>query len=242
MTELERADGHASASTSLATELDRHWQGTGGDTRDDALALVLLAHASAAREGHILVVGAGHGQNAIALGTAARAGALGRVFAVDLYPEHDDDSLDSEGWSLDGLLARLVSAGLPQWVLPHYGTAATFAQLMPADFHCRLVHVEGAHACASIETDLFLLERLLASDGWLTFGAGFTSFPGANDAIAVFRRQRPDIVDWAWITPGLLAARKRSGPAAMTRAQECVAAREPAGIRSNEAESARARA
>lgn len=224
MTNLEHFDGHASASTSLATELDRHWLGTGGDTRDDALALVLLAHASAARQGHILVVGAGHGQNAIALGTAARSGALGRVFAVDLYPEHDDDSLDSEGWSLDSLLARVVAAGLPRWVLPHYGTAATFAQLMPADFHCRLVHMEGAHACASIETDLFLLERLLAAGGWLTFGAGFTSFPGANDAIAVFRRQRPDIVDWAWITPGLLAARKSSGPGAVARADDCVAA------------------
>jgi hypothetical protein len=242
VTNLEHADGHAHASTSLATELDRHWSGTGGDTRDDALALVLLAHASAAREGHILVVGAGHGQNAIALGTAARAGALGRVFAVDLYPEHDDDSLDSEGWSLDGLLSRVVAAGLPRWVLPHYGTAATFAQLMPADFHCRLVHVEGAHACASIETDLFLLERLLAAGGWLTFGAGFTSFPGANDAVAVFRRQRPDIVDWAWITPGLLAARKHSSSSAVARAEECVAAREPAGIRSSEPESARYRA
>jgi hypothetical protein len=240
VTDLEHAEGHASASTTLATELDRHWRGTGGDSRDDALALVLLAHASAAREGHILVVGAGHGQNAIALGTAARAGGLGRVFAVDLYPDHDD-SPDSDGWSLDGLLARVVAAGLPQWVLPHYGTAATFAQLMPADFHSRLVHVEGAHACASIETDLYLLERLLASGGWLTFGVGFASFPGANDAIAVFRRQRPEIVDWTWITPGLLAARKNAGPSAVTRAQECVAVREAAGIRSNEPESARHR-
>ena len=207
VTALEHADGLASPSTPLATELDRHWQATGADTRDDALALALLAHASAAREGHVLVVGAGHGQNAIALGTTARAGAFGRVFAVDLYPEQDD-SPDSDGWSLDGLLARVMAAGLSQWVLPHYGTAATFAQLMPADFRCRLVHVEGAHACSSIETDLFLLERLLAPGGWLTLGAGFSSFPGAKDAIAVFRRQRPELVDWTWITPGLLAARK----------------------------------
>jgi hypothetical protein len=210
VTALDHADGFASPSTTLATELDRHWQATGPDTRDDALALALLAHASAAREGHFLVVGAGHGQNAIALGTAARAGGLGRVFAVDLYPD-DDDSPDNDGWSLDGLLARVVAAGLPQWVLPHYGTAATFAQLMPADFRCRLVHVEGAHACASIETDLFLLERLLAPGGWLTLGAGFSSFPGAKDAIAVLRRQRPELVGWTWITPGLLAARKTAG-------------------------------
>ena len=92
------------------------------------------------------------------------------------------------------------------------GTAATFAQLMPGDFRCRLVHVEGAHACASIETDLFLLERLLAPGGWLTLGAGFSSFPGAAEAIDVFRRQRPDLVDWAWLTPGLLAARKLEAP------------------------------
>jgi hypothetical protein len=211
VTALEHADDFASPSTTLATELDRHWQAIGGDARDDALALALLAHASAAREGHVLVVGAGHGQNAIALGTAARAGGLGRVFAVDLYPEHDD-SPDNDGWSLDGLLARVVAAGLPQWVLPHYGTAATFAQLMPADFRCRLVHVEGAHACASIETDLFLLEQRLAPGGWLTLGAGFSSFPGAKDAIAVLRRQRPELVDWTWITPGLLAARKAAAP------------------------------
>ena len=207
VTAPEHADGFASPSTTLATELDRHWQATNRATRDDALALALLAHASAAREGHLLVVGAGYGHNAVALGTAARAGDLGRVFAVDLYPE-DDESFADDGWSLDSLLARLVAAGLLRWVLPHYGTAATFAQLMPADFRCRLVHVEGAHACASIETDLFLLEQLLAPGGWLTVGAGFSSFPGAKDAIAVLRRQRPELVDWTWITPGLLAGRK----------------------------------
>ena len=242
VTALEHVDGLASPATTLATELDRHWQGPGGEARDDALALALLAHAAAPSEGHVLVIGAGHGQNAIALGTAARAGGLGRVFAVDLYPEHDD-SPDHDGWSLDGLLERVVAAGLLQWVLPHYGTAATFAQLMPADFRCRLVHVEGAHACASIETDLFLLERLLAPGGWLTLGAGFSAFPGAKDAIVVFRRQRPELVGWTWITPGLIAARKGAGvPSTVTRAHERAAARDATGIRSSDPETAPSRA
>lgn len=203
--------GLTSPSTALATELDRHWEGVEGRSRDEVLALALLARATSVREGHLLVIGAGDGHTAIALGTAARSGGLGRVFAVDLFPDHDDVP-DHGGRSLDGLLTRIVAAGLPQWVLPHYGTAATFAQLMPADFHCRLVHVEGAQACANIETDLFLLERLLAPGGWLTLGADFINFPGAADAIGVFRRQRPDLVDWTWVTPGLLAARKLLGP------------------------------
>ena len=193
--------------TALVAEFDRIWPQADADARDDALALLLLAHASGACVGHLLVVGAGHGCNATALGTVARTSSLGRVFAVDLYPDCDDDP-DSDDASMDGFLARVVAAGLTQWVLPHYGTAATFAQLVPADFRCRLVHVESAPACSRIETDLFLLVRLLAPGGWLTLSDGFTGFPGAADAIDVLRRQRVELVDWTWITPRLLVARK----------------------------------
>ena len=193
---------------SLVAELDRHWHDHDTGTRDDALALTLLAHAAPAADGHLLVIGAGHGQNALALGATARATGVGRVFAVDIYPE-TDDSPDCDGWSIDDLLRRVVAQGLSSWVLPHYGTAATFAQLMPADFRCRLVHIEGAHACSHVTTDLFLLERLLAPGGWLTVGPGFTGFPGAKEALDVFARQRPDIAGWQWLTPGLLAGRKR---------------------------------
>lgn len=195
-------------STSLVAELDRHWHTHDAGTRDDALALALLAHTTTAPDGHLLVIGAGHGQNALALGATVRASGIGRVFAVDIYPE-SDDSPDSDGWSLDGMLRRVVALGLTAWVLPHYGTAATFAQLMPADFHCRLIHLEGAHACSHVDTDLFLLERLLAPGGWMTIGPGFSGFPGAKDALEVFARQRPDVAGWQWLTPGLLAARKR---------------------------------
>jgi hypothetical protein len=208
MASLDSIDGLAPSQTAITSELDRHWQRDhDAGTRDEAFALALLAHASAAADGHVLVIGAGQGQNALALGTVAKASNLGRVFAVDLFPECDD-SPDHDGWSLDRVLTRIVAAGLTPWVLPHYGTTATFAQLMPADFRCRLVHLEGAHACANVETDLLLLERLLAPGGWLTMGAGFTSFPGARDAIDVLRRQRAELADWAWITQGLLAARK----------------------------------
>jgi hypothetical protein len=198
----------ARSSTSLVAELDRHWQDHDAGTRDDALALTLLAHTATASDGHLLVIGAGHGQNALALGATARAAGLGRVFAVDIYPE-GDESPDSDGWSLDGLLRRVVDQGLSSWVLPHYGTAATFAQLMPADFRCRLIHIEGAHACSHVNTDLFLLERMLAPGGWLTIGPGFSGFPGARDALDVFAHQRPVVSNWQWLTPGLLAGRKR---------------------------------
>jgi hypothetical protein len=187
---------------------EEHWKDYADEaTRDDALALSVLAHASAAIEGHLLVVGAGHGQGALALGAAARASGRGRVFAIDVFPENDD-SPDTAGWSFDSLLRRVDKAQLDAWVLPHFGTAATFAQLMPADFQCRLIHVESAHACSNAETDVFLLERLLAPGGWLTIGSGFSSFPGVRAALEVFARQRPDVNGWRAITPGLLVAQK----------------------------------
>jgi hypothetical protein len=207
VTSGDRITSIAHTNAALVAEFDRLWPQADADARDDALALLVLAHASAAREGHLLVIGAGHGWNATALGTVARTGSHGRVFAVDLYPECDDDA-DGDGGSMDSFLSRVVAAGLTQWVLPHYGTATTFAQLVPADFRCRLVHVESAPACSTIETDLFLLAGLLAPGGWLTLGVGFSGFPGAADAIDVLRRQRVELVDWTWITPRLLAARK----------------------------------
>lgn len=208
MLPLDTVSAVVRASTSLVAELDRHWQDHDAGTRDDALALTLLAHTASAIDGHLLVVGAGYGHNALALGATARAGGLGRVFAVDIYPDADE-STDNDGWSLDGLLHRAGAQGLSSWVLPHYGTAATFTQLMPADFRCRLIHVEGAHACSHLDTDLFLLERLLAPGGWLTIGPGFSGFPGGRDALAVFVQQRPAVSNWQWLTPGLLAGQKQ---------------------------------
>lgn len=192
----------------LFSEIDEHWACHADEaTRDDALALSVLAHVSAGVEGHVLVVGAGHGHSALALGAAARATGRGRVFAIDVYPE-TDDTPDTDGWSLDSLLKRAGDAQLGAWVLPHFGTAATFAQLMPADFRCRLIHLEAAHACSSVHTDVFLLERLLAPGGWLTVGGAFSGFPGAREALEVFARQRPDVSGWRALSPGLLIAQK----------------------------------
>jgi hypothetical protein len=95
-------------------------------------------------------------------------------------------------------------------VLPHHGTAATFAQLMPGDFRCRLIHLEGAHACRHIETDVFLLERLLAPGGWLTVSQSYSDFPGARAALDVLTRQRPTLTGWRLLTPTLLVAQKRA--------------------------------
>ena len=131
------------------------------------------------------------------------------MFAVDLFPEHDD-SPDSAGWSLDALLRRAGESNLTSWVLPHHGTAATFAQLMPGDFRCRLIHLEGAHACRHIETDVFLLERLLAPGGWLTVSQSYSDVPGARAALDVLTRQRPALTGWRLLTPTLLVAQKRA--------------------------------
>lgn len=178
--------------------------------RDTALTLAVLAHATSGIDGHMLVIGAGHGDSAVTLGVAARQTGRGRVFAVEVYPDPDEGP-DAADWSLDAVLARVREAGLMSWVLPHHGTAATFARLMPSDFRCRLIHLESAQACQNVDTDLFLLEHLLAPGGWLTIGRGFTGFPAADAALEVFARQRDDaIAGWRQLTPGLLCAQKRT--------------------------------
>ena len=200
----------ATLTPALFSEIDEHGDDRADEsTRDDRLALSVLAHVSAPIDGHLLVIGAGHGHTALALGAAARASGKGRVFAVDVFPDNDD-SPDTSGWSIDSFLKRATDAALGAWVLPHYGTAATFAQLMPRDFRCRLIHLEAAQACASVETDVFLLERLLVPGGWLTVGTGFTGFPGARGALEVFARQRPTVSGWRALSPNLLVAQKRS--------------------------------
>ena len=210
MTAVDPFFPRAQAARSLLTEVGQACDAAPDDVdRETTMALAVLAHATTDIAGHLLVVGAEHGQTAIGLGIAARATGRGRVFAVDLFPEQED-SPDAAGWSLDALLHRAGRWNLTPWVLPHHGTAATFAQLMPGDFRCRLIHLEGAHACRNIETDVFLLERLLAPGGWLTVSAGYSDFPGARAALDVLTRQRPDLTAWRLLTPTLLVAQKRS--------------------------------
>ena len=177
--------------------------------REATMALAVLAHATTEIDGHLLVIGAARRQTAIGLGIAARATGHGRVFSVDLFPEQDD-SPDAAAWSLDALLRRTADWNLSSWVLPHHGTAATFAQLMPGDFRCRLIHLAAAHACRNIETDVFLLERLLAHGGWLTVSESCSGFSGARGALDVLTRQRPELTGWRRLTPTLLVAQKRS--------------------------------
>lgn len=208
MSDTDSFISSARVTPALFTQIDENWQERADEaTRDDALALSVLAHASASIDGHLLVIGAGHGYSALALGAAARATRRGRVFAVDVFPENDDTP-DTAGWSMDSFLSRCNAAQLAAWVLPHYGTSATFAQLMPGDFRCRLIHLEGAHACSSVSTDVFLLEHLLAPGGWLTIGTGFSEFPGAWEALDVFARQRSEIGGWRALSSGLLVAQK----------------------------------
>ena len=181
----------------------------GGDPRrDDDFALGVLAQASADIDGHLIVVGSEHGRSALTLGAAARAAARGRVFAVDLFPE-PDESTEDDPRSLDWLLRLVTERELGAWVLPHHGTAATFARLMPADFRCRLIHLESARACRDVATDIFLLEPLLARGGWLTVSASYLNEPGAREALELISRQRPGLSAWRLVTPTLLVAQKR---------------------------------
>jgi hypothetical protein len=194
---------------SLVDEVEHALATVPGDqSRDDLYALALLTHATANVPGHIVNIGAGQGRAAVVLGEAARATGRGRVFAVDLFPEHDETP-DDVSSSLESLLSVMASRNLLEWVLPHHGTGATFAQLMPLDFRCRLLLLEGAHACSDVATDIFALEGYLSPGGWLAVDHAFSSFPGASLALETLFRQRSHFEMARQLTPTLFVARKR---------------------------------
>jgi SAM-dependent methyltransferase len=196
--------------TSLADDVETAMAAVPGDQpRDNLFALALLAHATAAIPGHIVDIGAGQGRAAAVLGHAAKATGRSRVFAVDLFPE-SEDAPDDVACSLDSLLASMTVHGLLEWVLPHHGTGATFAQLMPEDFRCRVLLLEGAHACSDVATDIFALERFLAPGGWLAVDHAFSSFPGATLALETLFRQRSHFDMARHLTPTLYITRKQS--------------------------------
>src|SRR5262249_50640879 len=149
----------------------------GDESRDDMAALATLAHVTAGLSGHIVTVGAGQ-RTAAVLGGAVRAAGRSRVFAIDLVPDSagapDDSTL-----SLDDFLGTMTRSELLEYVLPHHGTAASFAQLMPTAFRARLIVLDGAHACTNVETDMFVLEQFLVAGGWLCVTGAFSSYPRA---------------------------------------------------------------
>jgi hypothetical protein len=182
--------------------------GVGEQSRDDLFALSMLVHASAGLPGHIVTIGAGQGCAAAVLGHAARAAGRSRVFAVDLFPD-SDDAPDDVTWSLDAFLQTMTECGLLENVLPHHGTGASFARLMPNDFRARLLLLASAHACADVASDILALERFLTPGGWLCIDASFSSFPGAATALETLLRQRNHFDLRRQITPTLFVARKR---------------------------------
>ncbi len=199
--ESERAD-------SLFADVDAAFAAAPGDERrDDMVALATLAHVTAGLAGHIVTVGAGQ-RTAAVLGGAARAVGRSRVFAIDLFPD-SDDSPDDSTLSLDEFLGTMTRSSLLEYVLPHHGTAATFAQLMPTDFRARLVVLDGAHACTNVETDMFVLEQFLVAGGWLCVTGAFSSYPRATGALETLFRQRNHFDLARQMTPGLFVARKR---------------------------------
>lgn len=173
------------------------------------LALGLLAHISSAAAGHVVIVGAGFGRTSLVLGATARATRRGRVFAIDLFPDGEDTG-DPLGWTLDGFLGEVTGRGLIEYVLPHHGTAASFARLMPKDFRCGLLVLENAHACTEVASDLVAIERHLAPGGWLCVDSGFSSFPGAGSAIEALLRRSGAYELGRQVTQTLFAIRKRA--------------------------------
>jgi Methyltransferase domain len=208
-TPLRRHDDNDAAASLLADVLALSAQVPGEQSVEDLIALTVLVHATAPLGGHVVDVGAGQGRVAAALGQAARATGCGRVFAVDLFPEADE-APDDASWSMESLLERMTACDLLQYVLPHHGTGATFAQLMPEDFRCRLLLLESAGACSDVATDIFVLERTLAPGGWLAIDSAFSSFPGAALAIETLFRQRNHFELARQVTPSLFIARKRT--------------------------------
>ena len=179
----------------------------GDEERDELAALAMLAHVTAGLSGHVVTVGAGR-RTAAVLGGAARAVGRSRVFAIDLFPD-SDESPDDSALSLDEFLRTMTQTALLEYVLPHHGTAATFAQLMPADFRARLILLDGAHACTNVETDMFVLEQFLVAGGWLCVTGAFSSYPRATGALETLFRQRNHFDLARQLTPGLFVARKR---------------------------------
>lgn len=193
---------------SLIADLDAAVATVPGDEgRDEMSALAILAHVTAGLFGHIVSVGAGQRTAAI-LGGAARAAGRSRVFAIDLFPD-SDEAPDDSALSLDAFLGTMTRSELLEYVLPHHGTAATFAQLMPTDFRARLIVLDGAHACTNVETDMFVLEQFLVAGGWLCVTGAFSSYPRATGALETLFRQRNHFDLARQMTPGLFVARKR---------------------------------
>jgi methyltransferase family protein len=194
---------------SLLSDVDLTLALIAGDgMRDEIAALATLAHVTATLSGHIVTVGTNQ-RTAAALGSAARAAGPSRVFAIDVFPD-GDESPDDGPLSLDDFLGAMARTALLEYVLPHHGTAATFAQLMPADFRARLIVLDGAHACTNVETDMFLLEQFLVDGGWLCVTESFSSFPRASDALETLFRQRNHFDLNRQLTPALFVARKRA--------------------------------
>jgi methyltransferase family protein len=208
MPATSQSHGHDMPSGSLLSDVDCAIALVPGEEgRDEMAALATLAHVTSGLAGHIVTVGAGQ-RTATVLGGAARAAGRSRVFAIDLFTD-SEDAPDDAALSLDGFLATMTRSALLEHVLPHHGTAATFAQLMPTAFRARLILLDGPHACTNVETDVFVLEQFLIPGGWLCATAEFSSFPGAERALGTLFRQRDHFDSIRQIAPGLLAARRK---------------------------------
>ena len=93
-------------------------------------------------------------------------------------------------------------------VVPHRGTAATFANQAPASFRCRLIFLHGYQAHRSVRDDIAMLTPLLVPGGWICFDDAFADADGVNRAISEFVVGSPDFDLKRQMTQKCFAARK----------------------------------
>ncbi len=73
--------------------------------------------------------------------------------------------------------------GLQDIVEVYKGDSSMFAGLVPQDFRCKLVFVDGDHSYDAVCHDIDNLERFLVEGAWICFDDAFSYYDGVNRAI-----------------------------------------------------------
>lgn len=122
-----------------------------------------------------------------------------------LYAEHPS--------LLDSFRGTVRRRGLDHVVVPHRGTAATFAAEAPRGFRCRLLFIDGDHGYRAVAGDIGALEPFLVPGGWVCFDDAFSGYEGVDRAIAELIGGNPAFDLKRQLTRKCFAARKAPRPA-----------------------------
>jgi predicted O-methyltransferase YrrM len=97
-------------------------------------------------------------------------------------------------------------------VLPHRGTAATFAARTRPSFRCRLIFIDGDHGYDAVREDITRLTPFLVPGGWICFDDAFSSYEGVDRAITELVLADPSYDVKRQMTRKCFAARKTEVP------------------------------